>query len=203
LFLGAFLVGMSVMGIEMAASRLLTPYFGSSLYIWTNIIGIIMIALTMGYYVGGRVADRYTSERPLYLIILAAGSYVLLVPLLARLVINFMLREITEHPLSIFYSSFLSIWPLFVIPFMFLGMVTPYIIKLKSRQVATVGHIAGQVAACSTFGSILGTFIPVFLAIPFLGTKKTIFFFGLLLIVTALIGLGKGALNSKASIQQD
>ena len=192
------MAGMSVMTIEMTASRLLTPYFGSSLFIWTNIIGIIMIALTIGCYWGGRIADKYASERLLYIIILAAGSYVSLVPLLASPIISVMLRAITEHPLSVFYTSFLSILPLFVVPFMFLGMVTPYIIKLRSRQVASVGHIAGKVTACSTSGSIIGTFIPVFLTIPFLGTKKTILLFALLLITTAIIGLGKEALKSKA-----
>ncbi|MEM7055639.1 MAG: fused MFS/spermidine synthase [Bacteroidota bacterium] len=199
----AFITGMSIMAIETAALRLLTPYFGSSLLTWTNVIGVIMIALTVGYYWGGRIADKHTSERLLYILVLAAGSYMLLVPLLAKPIISVILKTITDHPLSIFYTSLLSILPLFVIPFIFLGMVTPYVIKLKSRQVALVGHIAGRVAACSTFGSTTGIFIPILLAMPFWGTKKTILFFALLLIVTAIIGLGKETLKPQTMYTTD
>ncbi len=186
----------------MAASRLLTPYFGNSLYIWTNIIGIIMLALTIGYSWGGKVADRYASERLLYLIIFIAGAYVTLVPWLASPIIRLMLHLITEHPLSLFYTSFLATLPLFVIPFMCLGMISPYVIKLSSYQTTAIGHIAGKVSAYATCGSIIGTFIPVFLTIPFLGTKRTILVFGLLLILTAILGLSKvawckQAMNSK------
>lgn len=199
----AFITGMSIMAIETAALRLLTPYFGSSLLIWTNVIGAIMIALTIGYYWGGRIADKHTSERLLYILVLAAGSYMSLVPLLAKPIISVILKTITDHPLGIFYTSLLSILPLFVVPFIFLGMVTPYIIKLKSRQVALVGHIAGKVTACSTFGSTTGMFIPTLLAMPFWGTKKTLLFFALLLVVTAIIGLGKGTLKPKTVYTTD
>jgi len=193
LLLVSFIVGMSVMSIEIAASRLLTPYFGSSLYIWTNIIGIIMLALTIGYYWGGQIADKYASERLLYFIIFLSGCYVTLVPWLAKPIISLTLHLITLHPLSLFYTSFLAILPLFVIPFVFLGMVSPYIIKLSLHQITHIGHLAGKVSAYATFGSITGTFIPVFFTIPFLGTKKTILLFALLLIATALVGLAKVA----------
>ena len=191
----AFVVGMGIIAIEMAASRLLTPYFGSSLYIWTNIIGIIMIALTIGYYVGGRVADQYASERLLYCLILAAGVYISLVPFLARPIISAILPLITEHPLSVFYTSFLATLLLFVVPFIFLSMVTPCIIKLRLQRVALIGYTAGTVAAYATLGSILGTFLPTFLVLPFLGTSKTMLLFAGLLIATAMIGLIKGALK--------
>ncbi|MEN0015991.1 MAG: fused MFS/spermidine synthase [Bacteroidota bacterium] len=185
----AFVVGMSVMAIEMAASRLLTPHFGSSLYIWTNIIGVIMLALTVGYYLGGQMADRYTSPRFLYLAILAAGTYLFAMAFLAEATIRATLGLVSEHPLSIFFVSLLSTLPLFVIPFIFLGMVTPYIIKLRWQQANSIGTDTGTAAACSTLGSIVGTFLPVFVSIPFLGTRRTIACFGTLLILTALLGL--------------
>jgi MFS family permease len=203
LLLVGFIVGISVMSIEMAASRLLTPYFGNSLYIWTNIIGVIMLALTIGYAWGGKIADKYASERLLYVIILIAGGYFTLVPWLARTTISLMLSLVTENPLSMFYISFLSILPLFVVPFVCLGMVSPYIIRLSSHQVTSIGHIAGRIAAYSTFGSIIGTFIPVFLTIPFLGTQKTIWLFAWLLIATALLGLGRIAWSGQSKPKEE
>jgi MFS family permease len=191
------------MSIEMAASRLLTPYFGNSLYIWTNIIGVIMLALTIGYAWGGKIADKYTSERLLYIIILIAGGYITLVPWLARTTISLMLNLVTENPLSMFYTSFLSSLPLFVVPFACLGMVSPYIIRLSSHRVNSIGYIAGKVAAYSTFGSIIGTFIPVFLTIPFLGTQKTIWLFACLLIATATLGLAKLAWSGQSKFKEE
>jgi predicted MFS family arabinose efflux permease len=117
LLLVGFLVGMSVMGIEMATSRLLTPYLGNSLYIWTNMIGIIMFSMTIGYAWGGKIADKYTSERLLYCIILLSALYTALTPGLTKFMLTSMLPWVTENPLSMFYISLLASLPLFVIPF--------------------------------------------------------------------------------------
>jgi predicted membrane-bound spermidine synthase len=184
----AFSVGMCMMGIEMATSRLLTPYFGSSLYTWTSLIGAIMVCLTLGYHLGGYIADKYESEKLLYNIILGTGVYFSLVPFYAPCFIRPMLSLVTMHPLSLFLVSFITTLLLLGIPFILIGMISPYIIRLSSQHIEKIGRISGKIAAFSTLGSIVGTFVPVFLAIPLYGTKKTILYFGLLLIITAAIG---------------
>jgi MFS family permease len=184
----AFTGGMASMGLEMTLSRLLTPYFGSSMYTWTNLIGIVMICLTGGYYLGGYLADRYASEKLLYTFVLAAGTYCFLLPCWAHHILGRMQYWVSDAPLSIFAVSFVANLLLISLPFMLLGTITPYLIQLSMHTIDKIGHTTGMLTACSTVGSIVGTFIPIFVAIPFLGTKKTIVYVGILLIVVALIG---------------
>lgn len=189
LIITSFVVGMCSMGLEMATSRLLTPYFGSSLYVWTSLIGGIMLCMSIGYSLGGYLADKYNNRKLLYSIILGIGCYTSLIPFLVSFLINPLLFFITTHPLSLFFISFITILLLLGVPFILIGIVNPYIIKLVTIQNETLGRITGKISACATVGCILGTFTSVFLAIPFLGTKKTILCFGLLIITTGLIGL--------------
>ncbi|MEM7055640.1 MAG: fused MFS/spermidine synthase [Bacteroidota bacterium] len=191
LLLTAFAAGMSIMAIEMAASRLLAPYFGTSLFVWTNVLAIMMIALAIGYYAGGRIADQYASERLLYKIILATGAYLSLVPLLSIPITRLSLKSIDHYAVgaTAFYFSLMVF--LLVLPFVTLGMATPYILRLMAQRVDAVGHIAGKVFAWSNAGSIIGTFVPALLTIPLMGTYKSIILFAGLLMILSIIGLSK------------
>lgn len=191
----SFVVGMCAMGIEMATSRLMTPYFGSSLYTWTSLIGAIMLCLSVGYSLGGYLADKYESKKLLYTLILGAGIYFSFMPFGAPYFLRSILSWITTHPLSIFFISFITTLLLLGIPFILVGIVTPYIIRLNAYQKERLGRTTGKIAAYATLGSIIGTFIPVFLAIPFYGTKRTILYFGLLLVATAMVGLASNILK--------
>jgi len=106
-----------------------------------------------------------------------------------------MLSWVATHSLSLFFISLIATLLLLGMPFILVGMITPYIIRLNSYQQEKLGRVTGKIAAYSTLGSILGTFIPIFLAIPFYGTTRTILYFGLLLIATAIIGLGNRILK--------
>jgi len=189
LLLTAFFAGMSVMAIEMSVSRLLAPYFGTSLFVWTNVLGLIMVGLTVGYYVGGKIADKYASERLLYKIVLVTGIYLAFVPLLAMPITRLALRSIDNYAAGTTVLALLMMILLLALPFIAFGIFTPYIIKLKSQQGNTIGHMAGKVFTWSNMGSIVGTFIPALLTIPVIGTHKTILFFACMLMLISILGL--------------
>lgn len=186
-FITEALVGLCLMGIEMSASRLISVYFSSSQVVWTLIIGVIMIAMAIGNYWGGKQADKKPSYLRLYLELSFAGVYIVLIPFLGKYVIVGM---------SVFFALFIThnlvIWAalfsciiLFVPPLLFLGKVTPSLIKYAMGEKVS-GKVIGLLEALNTVGSILGTFLPTFLTIPFIGTSNSFVLFGGLI---ALIGL--------------
>src|SRR3989338_8273699 len=121
-----FVSGMSIMAVEMCASRLLAPYFGTSLFVWTNIIGIIMIALSIGYYFGGKIADKYQSKILFYSIILGSGAYLCLVPFVSKYIMQFSIKAINTASVGLFFSSLFATLIIFAIPLAFLGMISPF-----------------------------------------------------------------------------
>jgi spermidine synthase len=189
LLLTAFIVGMSIMAIEMAVSRLLAPYFGTSLFVWTNILGLIMVALTIGYYIGGRLADKYTNGRLLYQFVLVIGIYLSLVPLLVMPITRLALQGINHYEIAKTALALAGMIVLLIMPFVALAMVTPYIVRLQSQQVEVLGYTVGKVFTWSNTGSIIGTFVPALLTIPFIGTYKTILLFAALLMLVSIVGL--------------
>ncbi|MFV2040806.1 MAG: fused MFS/spermidine synthase, partial [Candidatus Hydrothermarchaeales archaeon] len=191
----AFVSGMSIMALEMSASRLLAPYFGTSLFVWTNIIGITMISLSIGYYYGGKIADMKTDSKPMFRMLLGTGSFAVLIPFIAPLVMSVSQGAVSSGSAGVFYGSMIGTILLFAPPLTVLGGVSPYVIRLFASETGSYGTVAGRVFAVSTVGSILGTFLPVLLLIPVLGTKQTILIFGVALIVLGLIGLGKQGLS--------
>ncbi|MFH1822171.1 MAG: fused MFS/spermidine synthase [Patescibacteria group bacterium] len=195
LLLIAFISGFSIMAMEISASRLLAPYFGTSLFIWTNIIGIVLAALAGGYYYGGKLADRAPRLEILLRLIMAAGILFLFIPLAIKPLTSFIdISTLADQPasLAIFFSSLIVTIMLFSLPLLLLGMVSPFIIKLYSlSQAERVGELAGNVFAVSTVGSILGTFLPTLYFIPVLGTRATIYIFAIILILLGILGLKK------------
>ncbi len=200
----AFFSGFSIMAMEITASRLLAPYFGNSIFVWTNIIGVVMVALAIGYYLGGRIADVKADLDVLLVIILLSGVFFVFVPWVIKPIANLNIELLITHNSSIliFFSSLLSTALIFSIPIAMLGSVSPFIIKLYSAQVNNneIGKAVGLVFAVSTFGSIAGTFLPTLLLVPWIGTRATIHVFACLLIVLALIGLKNEKLNNSALI---
>lgn len=195
LYLAVFLSGMSVMGVEMAASRLLAPYFGTSLFVWTSLIGIIMVALTAGYWLGGRLADRRPEARVFYTVQAIGGALVVAIPIVADPVLSWTL-EGTQ--VGIMAGSFLGVALLFAVPVGILGMSSPFAIRLVSEDREHAGRAAGSIYALSTAGSILGTFLPGFVLIPHLGTQTTILLFGGLMMVVGATGRGSAGLTATA-----
>ncbi len=184
-----FICGASVMTVEMSASRLLAPYFGTSLFIWANLIGLVMVYLTLGYWLGGKLADRYPRASLLYTITAIAGLAVGLIPGLSRPILSWSLTGFTQVSVGIFYGSLIGVILLFSVPLLLLGFVSPFAIRLRSVGIASAGGTAGQVSALSTLGSILGTFIPTFFLIPYIGTAATLYSAAAVLLVFSILGL--------------
>jgi spermidine synthase len=184
-----FIGGFSSLGIEFAASRLLAPYFGQSLFIWGILIGLILIYLTAGYYLGGRLADRRPDVNLLYRIALIAAATTALIPIISSPILSLSQKGFAQLSLGLVIGSLISVIILFAAPVVLLGMVSPFAIRLRIRDVRRAGNAAGAVYALSTLGSILGTFLPVFWLIPSFGTRPTLFILAATLGLMAAAGL--------------
>lgn len=185
----AFFSGLAVLAVEMSASRLLAPYFGDSQLVWANLIGLIMIYLAAGYYVGGRLADKYPTATLLYQLTAWAGFAIGLIPFLSRPILRYSLSGFESYSVGLILGSLLGILLLFTLPVVLLGCVSPFAIRLQSQAVISTGHTAGTIYALSTLGSILGTFLPTLVLIPFLGTATTFLLCSLMLLSVSLTGL--------------
>ena len=188
--------GMTTMAAEMAASRLLGPYFGDSIVVWANLIGLILIYLTLGATLGGRWADRSPYPETLYTITAIAALWIGLIPLVStpilRMAQSAFLRigaELAVYDGLQIGGSFVSVLLLLAPPIVLLGTVSPFAIRLATRRVHTAGRSAGRIYALSTVGSIVGTFAPVLITIPALGTTRTFYLFGALLLGASIVGL--------------
>jgi predicted membrane-bound spermidine synthase len=178
-----FITGMSITGMEISSSRLLAPYFGTSLFVWTNIVMVVMTALSIGYYVGGKLAERNSFDF-LYKIITLAGLFCLSIPLLIFPLIKYLylIQGFSTSAFIILGSLFFSII-LFGLPLTLLGIVSPFLIKLATENREKIGDVSGKIFTLSTLGSIFGTFIPTFILIPNIGTRNTISAFAIILII--------------------
>lgn len=184
-----FLCGVAVMGVEMSASRLLRPFFGDSILIWANIIGLILIYLSLGYWLGGRMADRDAHTVTLYRIIAWAGFAVGLIPLVARPLLALAIPALEKFDAGLGFTSFAGTIVLFFIPVTMLGFVSPFAIRLSARDVATTGVTAGNLYALSTLGSIFGVFGTVFFLLAILGTRGTFLAYASVLMLCAIGGI--------------
>lgn len=174
------------MATEMCASRLLAPYYGSSTVVWANIIGLILASLAVGYWLGGRVADRRPSPAVLAVVVLAAAGWVALIPFVARPFLGLSIRGIETLSTGAVVGSFAASLALFAPPVVLLGMVTPFAIRLSATGVADAGRVAGRVFALSTAGSLIGTFAPALVTIPIIGTQRTLLAAALIIAASAL-----------------
>ncbi len=184
-----FISGMTSLALEMCASRLLGAYFGTSLFIWANLIGLILLYLTIGYFIGGRLADRHPSEQILCTLTALAALSISLLPFISQSILNWSITGLEQVSVSIFFSSLLGTILLFAIPVTLLGLVSPFAIRLATKKVAASGKASGSLYAISTFGSILGAFLPVLWLIPTFGVRRTLLIFGVLLFAASLWGL--------------
>jgi spermidine synthase len=184
-----FVSGMASLGVEFGASRLLAPYFGTSLYVWGVLIGLILIYLSAGYVIGGRLADRHPRDEVLYQITAWAGLWIGVIPLVSYPILIASQQGFRDLSVGLVAGTLLAVVLLFAVPIILLGCVSPFAIRLLLKDVETGGNTAGRVYALSTAGSILGTFLPVFWFIPTYGTRPTLVGFGLALIAMSVAAL--------------
>lgn len=183
-----FAAGGAAMAVEMCASRLLAPYFGDSQLVWAVLIGLILVYLTAGAALGGRWADRSPQPGTLAGIVVWTGLWVGLVPVLARPVLGLAAAGWSGPDLGLLGGAFAAVLALFAPPVVLLGTVPPFAVRVSLRTLDDAGRTAGRVSALSAAGSIVGTLLPVFLLIPWLGTRRSLLAIGL-----ALVLLGGGA----------
>lgn len=189
LYIAVFFSGMTTLAMELTASRLLGSVFGTSNLVWASIIGLILIYLTAGYAIGGRWADRSPHEKTMYTI-LAWGAFTAgLVPLVARPVLLLAADAFDQLQIGILFGSFTAVLILFCIPVTLLGTISPFAIRIAMEDTQHAGRVSGRVYAISTAGSFIGTFLPVLILIPLVGTTKTFLFFSGSLLLVAYIGL--------------
>lgn len=194
LYLTEFFAGMSVMAVELGASRLLAPYFSSSQIVWTIIIGTIMIAMALGNIYGGRAADKNPDPDKLYGRILLAAVWIALIPVLGKYIIigisAVMIFSVNSN--FLIWAAFAACMLIFVFPLFLLGTVTPSLVKYTVDDLEDSGKIVGMLNASNTVGSIIGTFVPTFVTIPAVGTSITFLIFsGILLLLAAVYFMSK------------
>jgi spermidine synthase len=184
-----FVVGAGSLGAEIAAVRLLAPYFGASTIVWANTIGVVLVALSIGYWLGGRWADRRPQMSGLCLLALAASMLLAIVPFAADPLLEVAVNALDSISAGAFLGSLIGVLGLVSVPVLLLGAVSPYAIRLAVKEVEHAGEVAGRLYAVSTAGSLAGTLLSALLLIPLVGTRRTFLLFALAIALVAVTGL--------------
>lgn len=173
--------GAAVMMIELLGTRIISPYFGVSLYVWTSLITVTLVALAAGYWWGGHIADRKKSAGFLYVLIFLAGIFLLLIPELKK---TFLL--LSSH-LGLRLGSLVGSFLLFFLPLFLLGAVTPYLVRLYAYDLGHIGKVVGHLYAISTAGSFVGTILTGFFFIPHFRNESILLFISATLMALSLV----------------
>jgi len=185
LCLVSFTSGAVVMSMELIVSRILTPVFGSSIYTWGSLIGLILAGLSLGYFLGGKISDKDPKFRKICSIIFSAGLYIVFIPFIAPGILGFTLNALPQNQFSSLFATFALVF----FPTTLLGFVSPYVIKLGTATLHRVGNISGTLYSIATIGSIFGTFLTIFVLIPAIDVRTVLFGLGIVLMAISLLGL--------------
>ena len=188
-----FVVGAASLGAEIAAARLMAPFFGASTIVWANVIGVVLVSLSVGYWFGGRFADRHAHKHGLCTLVLVAALAVAVIPFAADPFLDVSVDALDEVSAGAFLGSLVAVTVLVAPPVMLLGAASPYAIRLAVERVEDSGTVAGRMYAISTLGSLVGTFSAALLLIPLVGTRRTFLIFGLACALVAVTGVARRA----------
>ena len=188
-----FLLGVALMGVEMAAIRMMTPYFGSGIEIWACMISTVMLSLMAGYYLGGMVADRAPRSNVLGYFVLAAGVFLLAVPMFAAPMLDWMLEHAGYDPPAALASAVM----LMFVPMTLLSFFSPYAVRLLLQDAAHGGRVAGAVYSITTVGNVVGTLGTALYLMRFIGNRDITFMFAGLIVAC---GLALVLLRSRARV---
>jgi spermidine synthase len=188
IYVTVFFSGMSALAVELSASRLLGNVYGSSNLVWASIIGLILIYLTLGYFLGGKLADKHPDFQTFYRILMWGSLTVGLVPMVSRPLLRISSNAFDKLQISMLVGAFIMVLVLFVVPVTLIGMASPFALKLALKDAKNAGKVSGRISAISTLGSFIGTFLPVLVLVPLIGTYRTFLFFSSLLMMVASIG---------------
>jgi predicted membrane-bound spermidine synthase len=195
-----FCAGAGALATEIGAARLLAPYYGSSTVVWANVIGLILASLSVGYWLGGKIADRRPTPQVLGRIVLAAGVLIAVVPFAAGPFLDVSVKGLDQVSAGAAIGSFFAVLALFAPPVILLGMVAPFAVRLAIDDVRDAGSIAGRLYALSTIGSLLGTFLSALVLIPAVGTRRTLLAAALVVALSGALLLGRRWLLVAASL---
>lgn len=185
IFILSFISGMAVLSIEILGGRVLQPDFGSDVYVWGSLITTFMLGLAVGYFIGGSLSEKKTSIYIFFLFFLLSGIYFYILPYLYPVINEFIFEKFMNSYIAPLYAAL----ALFFVPSVILGMLSPYAVRLLTRNIETSGKIAGYLYAISTVGSTLGALLTTFWFIPNWGTKKIITIWGILFFVLFFISI--------------
>ena len=188
LYLLAFDVGAGAQAIELAAARLLDPWFGNSQIVWAALMPLILACLALGAWFGGRVGDRSPRLLPLLAVVMVSGVATAVIPVIAQPVLQLAIRDLLELEAGLLLAAMLAVAILLTFPLVLLGAVTPWVVRIALSSINTGGRTAGSLYAVGTVGSILGTLAPVLWLVPSYGTRRTFLLIGLRLVLLALCG---------------
>ncbi|WP_028575558.1 fused MFS/spermidine synthase [Desulfonatronovibrio hydrogenovorans] len=191
-----FCSGAVVMILELVGARILAPYLGTSIIVWTGLIGIVLASLSIGYYLGGRLADKGATMARLSIIILGSGLLIALCTMIHKPVLSFLLQTSSD----IYFNVVLATTILFGPPSIGLGMITPYAVKMKIRSLETSGSSVGRMYALSTIGSIVGTFLSGFVLVAFFASTNILFFLAVIMGLLSLLTAFKPAPAAKFAL---
>lgn len=186
-----FLSGAIGMGLELIAARVLSPYVGSSNVVWTSIIGIILVSMSLGYWIGGKRADKEANGNVLSRLLLGSALFTSIIPLLETIVV----REFAGIVSNLIVAAILCAIIVFSIPSFILAMISPFAVKMKSMQETEIGSLSGRISSLSTIGSITGTFLMGFVLIPNIGVTNINIGITILLVVMSI--LARDDINKK------
>ena len=198
LYFTVFVAGMSTLAIEFTTSRLLQTVYGTSNLVWANVIGLVLLFLTLGYFLGGRLADKRPEPAVFYTLVALAGFASVFFLLLTSVILKTAAAALATLDVGVIVSSLLGVMLALAVPITLLGCISPFAIRLAVQNVNEAGRISGRIYAVSTWGSLLGTYLPVLWVIPTAGTRLTAVIFGLFLLIAGLFGLWQT--NQKASL---
>lgn len=200
------LTGLSTLGAEIATARLLAPAFGSSTVIWANTIAIVLVALAIGHWIGGRLADAGPSHVRMHQLLLGGAALMALTPIVATPLLSAGIEALDEINAPGFFGSLVAVLLLVAVPIALLGAASPYAVRLALDQVAAgsndadaiarAGRVSGRLSALGTGGSLVGTFISALVLIPLIGTRRTFLLMALILALLAAWGLLAGRARS-------
>lgn len=200
LYYVVFFSGFASLAVEFAASRLLGNFFGTSNLVWASIIGLILIYLTAGYFLGGTWSDRSPKIRTMLTILVWAAFFIGLIPIVSRPILRFASQAFEQLKFGVLAGSFVAVMILFSIPVTLLGTASPFAIRLAIQDTHESGKISGRIYAISTLGSFLGTFLPVLVLIPQIGTYRTFLAISGLLLIVVLTCMWKSVDHKSALV---
>ena len=189
LYLTVFIAGMSTLAVEFTTSRMLQTVYGTSNIVWANVIGLVLLFLTLGYFLGGKLADKRPFPAAFYQLVTLTGFSSVFFLLLTSVVLKSAAAAMADLQVGAIVGSLVVVVLALAIPVTLLGCMSPFAIRLAVQDVGEAGSVSGRIYAISTMGSLLGTYLPVLITIPLLGSRITAVLFGTVLMIIGLVGL--------------